>query len=317
MELIAAFGWPVLDRIRLGPVAISPHGIGIAAGYLVGAMLMVREGRRRGLDEDHVGSMLLWALLGAIVGARFFYVVGHFREFGSFVEMLQVWRGGISLLGGIAGALIFAYPLMRRYRYRFFQVMDPAAVFLPLGIVIGRIGDLVIGDHIGKPTSFFMGWQYQGGNLPGYVCVGESTVSVCTTTLADGTTQTIRYGDLVHQTALYDFFIALGLFALLWVMNRKPRREGVLALTFAILYGAGRVVTDFLRVDKTYFGLTGSQITSIVVILLAMATLVRFAMRPLPAGGPSDGLGDRERGEPPWASDAPSTAFVPPRDPTR
>ena len=69
-------------------------------------------------------------------------------------------------------------------------------------------------------------------------------------------------------------------------MALTPSRTGILFLTFAIWYGCGRIVTDFLRVDKTFFGLTGSQWASIGVVVLCLATLVRFAMRPeRPPGG--------------------------------
>ena len=79
--------------------------------------------------------------------------------------MLSIWRGGISLLGGIAGAVLINVPRFRRYGYRFFQVADPGAVALALGIAIGRIGDLIIGDHLGKPTSWLLAWKYHGGTL--------------------------------------------------------------------------------------------------------------------------------------------------------
>jgi phosphatidylglycerol---prolipoprotein diacylglyceryl transferase len=299
VNLFAVIGWSVLDRIRLGPLALSPHGLGIAAGYLAGSWWMIREGRKRGLSEDHVGTILLWALLGAIFGARFFYVLGHFSEFDSFGQMLAIWRGGISLLGGIAGAVIFAYPLMRRYGYRFLQVMDSAAIGLAFGIIVGRIGDLVIGDHLGKPTDFLLGWAYRGGNLPGpwvETAAGRWTASLSggyTETLSrEGATlvrdsQTVATGAGVHQTALYDFFIALGLFLVLYWLNRRPRREGVLILTFAIWYGIGRVITDLLRIDKTYFGLTGSQLTSIAAVIVSVIVLIRFARRPLPTAAPA------------------------------
>ena len=93
------------------------------------------------------------------------YVIAHLSEFDSPLEWLYVWKGGISLLGGITGAIVINIPRMRKYGYRFFQVMDPAAVALALGIGIGRIGDLIIGDHLGKPTSWLLAWTYQGGNL--------------------------------------------------------------------------------------------------------------------------------------------------------
>lgn len=300
MDPLALIGWPVIDRI--GPV--SPHGLGIAVGYLAGSWWMLREGRKRGLNEDHVGTILLWALIGAIVGARLFYVVGHLEDFESFTDMLRIWEGGISLVGGIAGAVILAYPIMRRYGYRFLQVMDSAAVGLAFGIFLGRTGDLLIGDHLGKPTDFALGWRYQGGNLPGPWSGTEATgwiaplerglvqqITTQNATLCEATAdgfgcaRVIQEGAGVHQTALYDFLIALGLFLVLRWLSRRPRREGVLIMTFAIVYGAGRLLTDFLRVDKTWLGLglTGSQLTAIAVIAICLFTLLRFARRPLPA----------------------------------
>ncbi len=79
-------------------------------------------------------------------------------------------------------------PRMRKYGYRFFQVMDPAAVALALGIGIGRIGDLIIGDHLGKPTSWLLAWTYRGGNLaPPFNCVD----GVCQAELQGGHLQEI------------------------------------------------------------------------------------------------------------------------------
>lgn len=320
MDTLAAIGWPVLDRVRLGPLAISPHGVGIAIGYLLGAWWMLRIGRRRGMSEEHLGTIVVWALVGAIVGARFFYVLGHVSEFDGLVDMLAVWRGGISLIGGIVGAMIFTYPIMRRFGYRFLQVMDAAAIGLAFGIAVGRIGDLIIGDHLGKPSSWALAFRYEGGQLAGYTC----NAGICTTSLAGGQAQTITergatligadtqvlaQGVGVHQTALYDMFIALGLFLLLQWLNQKPRREGILIMTFAIWYGTGRIITDFLRVDKTFFGLTGSQWTSIAAIVLSIVWLIRYARNPLPPETAA------EDATPTVDEELPTTAFTPPSEP--
>jgi phosphatidylglycerol:prolipoprotein diacylglycerol transferase len=324
VDLLAAIGWPVLDRVRLGPLAISPHGVGIAVGYLLGAWWMLRIGRRRGMSEEHLGTIVVWALVGAIVGARFFYVLGHVSEFDGLVDMLAVWRGGISLIGGIVGAIIATYPIMRRFGYRFLQVMDPGAIGLAFGIAVGRIGDLIIGDHLGKPTSWALAFRYEGGQLAGYTCGS----GICQTTLAGGQAQTITergatligpdtqvlaVGVGVHQTALYDLFIALGLFLFLRWLNKEPRREGMLIMAFAIWYGTGRVITDFLRVDKTFIGLTGSQWTCLAAIVLSIITLIRYARNPLPSGA-----ADAESEESPPATEEeelPTTAFTPPPEP--
>jgi len=316
LPFLASIGWPVLDRFRFGSrFAISPHGLGIAIGFMIGGALLGRLGPKRGVSAEHVNTMLFWALIGAIVGARLFYVIAHVSEFSSPVEWLEVWKGGISLLGGIAGAILINVRRLRSYGYRFFQVMDPAAVALALGIAIGRIGDLIIGDHLGKPTSWLFAWTYHGGTLaPPWVL--QPGGRIWEATLANGQTETftragaklysvtgqvIATGVGVHQTALYDMALAWGLFALLWRLNRKPRREGVLALTFGLYYGCCRLLEDSLRIDKRFGPFTGSQWTALAVAIFSASTLIWWAVqahRPSPddastieQGGSEDGLG--------------------------
>ena len=292
LATVAAIGWEVLDRIRLaGDFAISPHGIGIAVGYLAGSWVMFHEAPKRGISEEKVGSLVLWALVGAIVGARAFYVLGHFSEFDGITDMLAVYRGGLSLIGGIFGAVIFGYPIMRKNGLSFLTVMDSAAIGLALGIVIGRVGDLIIGDHLGKPTSWLLAFQYHGGEPAGYSCT--VVPEVCRATLWGGHTQMITrqmatlvgpgaapvgQGIGVHQTALYDLLTTMFLVLTLVFLNRRARRPGVLIMTFALWYGTVRVITDFLRVDKTWFGMTGSQWASAAVALVCLAGLARFSL---------------------------------------
>ena len=111
-----------------------------------------------------------------MVGARVAYVIAHVSEFESPLEWVQIWKGGISLLGGIAGATIAnAVNIKRRtYRFRFFQIADAIVPGLALGISVGRIGDLIIGDHLGKPTSWLLAWTYEGGTLaPPFSCTPD------------------------------------------------------------------------------------------------------------------------------------------------
>ncbi len=290
MPLLAAIGWPVLDRIHLvGDLAVSPHGLGIAIGFLLGARIFRREGRERGLSLEHIDAMLLWVVVGAIVGARLFWVIAHWSELDGPLEALAIWRGGISLLGGIAGAVLVNLPNIRRFGYSFFQVVDGAVLGLALGIPVGRIGDLVIGDHLGEPTSWLLAWRYEGGNPAGFACVAD----VCRATLqggrelvlsragaslvgADG--EVLASGVGVHQTALYDMGLAGLLFLVLYLLSRRPRRLGILTLTFGAWYGAARVLEDFLRVDKRFFGLTGSQWTGLTVSVVCLATLAAWAL---------------------------------------
>lgn len=272
--------WQILERIEIGPLAVSPHGIGIALGYLAGAQLMIRRARRRGgPDETDIWNTLFWALLGAIIGARVGYVLGHFSEVTSGGEDLlgifRVWEGGISLLGGITGAVLVALPYMIRKRMGFWRTLDLAAPGLALGIVIGRIGDLIIGDHIGRPTEFFLGWRCLGSEgtppLPAEVYLDRYPADPPPLGCYDLT---------LHQTALYDFLSTILLLGVLLYVGRRARPTGFMILVFTVWYAAMRIITDFLRVDRRYFGLTGSQITALLAGLAAIYLLARYRGAP-------------------------------------
>jgi phosphatidylglycerol:prolipoprotein diacylglycerol transferase len=289
---LASVGWPVLDRFRFGDsIAISPHGIGIAVGFMAGSWLFTKIAVRRGVPVEAANSVVFWSLIGAVVGARVAYVIAHVSEFESPLEWVQVWKGGISLLGGIAGATIANAVSIKRqaYRFRFFQVADAVAPGLALGIAVGRIGDLIIGDHLGKPTSWLLAWTYEGGTLaPPFSCAGDS----CTARLQGEFSQTIdrtqavlreggeviARGVGVHQTALYDMLLAGVLFAFLWWFIRSPRREGVVTLTFGLAYGCIRLLEDSLRIDKRFGPFTGSQWTALTVAIVAAGFLIAWAL---------------------------------------
>jgi phosphatidylglycerol:prolipoprotein diacylglycerol transferase len=299
---LASIGWPVLDRIRFGDsFAISPHGLFIAIGFLTGAWLLGRISTRWGVPVETINGVVFWSLIGAIIGSRLFYVIAHVSEFDNVGQMLAIWRGGISLLGGIAGAVIINAVRVHREGYRFFQVADPVAPSLALGITVGRIGDLIIGDHLGKPTSWLLAWRYAGGTIaPPFRCLSEfcqaqlqgahlETIDRAGAKLLDANGVALASGVGVHQTALYDMILAAAMFLFLWfVMMKRPRREGILTLTFGVWYGLSRLLEDSLRIDKRFFGLTGSQWTALAVALASAVLLIWWAMHPdrdAPSGG--------------------------------
>ncbi len=285
---IDPLAWKVLPAIELGPIGVSPHGLGIAIGFLAGAQLMVRRARTRGgPEENDIWNVLFWALIGAIIGARVGYVLGHVPEVTANGDdplgVFKVWEGGISLIGGISGAIVAALPYMLRHKMGFWRTMDLAAPGMALGIIIGRIGDLIIGDHLGKPTEFVLGWVCRG-TVDGDPAIGAARYVEAARA---GNYPSLGCFDVVlHQTALYDFFSTILLLAVLLWVGRRVRPPGFLILVFAVWYGAMRVVTDFLRVDRRYFGLTGSQIVTLVVGVICLYLLARWRGAP-PRGATS------------------------------
>ncbi|MEY2426431.1 MAG: phosphatidylglycerol---prolipoprotein diacylglyceryl transferase, partial [Actinomycetota bacterium] len=247
-----------LVHIELGPLSLSPHGIGIAVGFLLGARVMLPAAAKKGITADDVSALLVRAAIGAIVGARLAYVLNHAGDYtDNPLEIFMIWKGGISLLGGFAGAIAWALPEMRKLRLSFWQVMDAAAPGMAVGVIIGRIGDLIVADHLGKATDFFLGYKCPPSDVATAVpCIAGP-------------------GNAVHQPALYDFALTiLVLVVLLW-LRRQPRYDGFLILVFGVLYGVNRFIEDWFRVDVTHgLGLTGSQWTAVLAVVVCGAWLL-------------------------------------------
>ncbi|CAN5483938.1 prolipoprotein diacylglyceryl transferase [soil metagenome] len=253
--LLAAIDYDAIVQIHLGPLSISPHGIGTAVGFIAGARLLRPAARRLGIHDELLYALLTRAAIGAVIGARLAYVINHLGSFDNPLDALAIWNGGISLLGGITGGVIAALPGIRRARLDVWATMDAAAPGLALGILIGRIGDLVVADHLGKSTDFVLGYR----------CTGAETASSCIAPI----------GEAVHQPALYDLASVTVLLAMLLVLRRRQRWDGWLIAVFVAWYGTGRFVEDFFRIDETHgTGLTGSQWASIVAVAIAVFMLV-------------------------------------------
>jgi len=260
LAVLSFISYDPLVRIHIGPLSISPHGIGIAVGFLIGARFMLPASRKLGIPDEEVYPLFTRAAIGAIIGARVAYVVNHLGDYESVLDMLRVWKGGISLLGGITGAVLLAVPRMRSRRLSFWKIMDSAAPGVALGIVVGRIGDLVIADHLGKVTDFFLGYRCPAAGID----VGSPCVP----------------GTIVHQTALYDQFFAFVVLMVLLRLRRKPHFEGFLAMVFVAGYATSRIIEDFLREDLRHFGLTGSQLWALTMLVLSLYGLLVLRRTP-------------------------------------
>lgn len=275
--LVAAISYAPLLRLRFGPLAISPHGLFIAAGFMVGARFMLPQTRKQGVDDETIYPLFTTAAIGALVGARLAYVVNHPSDFTSVLAVLQVWQGGISLLGGMFGAVLACLPRIRARKLSFWTIMDAAAPAMALGVVIGRTGDLLIADHLGKVTAFALGYRCPA--------VGIETGSPCAPTEIAARTA----GAVVHQTALYDQVLAALLLVVLLLLRRTKRFDGYLILVFAAGYGLIRLFEDFLREDTRRFGLTASQWTALATV--AVCAYVLIVLRRTPRWGNWGGYG--------------------------
>ena len=286
--------WPPVQRILF----VSPHGIGSAGGFLAGASLLLREVRRRDLDEDVVVRALTWAAVGAILGARIDYVVSHPHDWDGVWDVIALWEGGLAMFGGFIGGVLAALPVLRRGKVHLPRFLDAAAPGFALGVVIGRIGDLVIWDHLGDVAT---GWAKPFGLLmkkgydlaPGFHPDPAIPLPAGKTCEAAVKVKEFYAGCVYHQPALYDFAGALLLLAfLLWLRRRARYRAGVAILVWGAWYGTQRLVVDFTRsIDERFYGLSGTQWLAAALAVFSVVTLAVIALR-------KRGLGEAE-GDPP------------------
>lgn len=282
---LAVLRWPIVERIPLvGDLALSPHGIAAAAGFLLGAMMMVRRAERRGIARTYVADiresvqdLLFYVIIGAIVGARLFFVLGHLDLYAEDpLSVLAIWEGGLTLLGGVAGGLLAALPVIFRRGYDTVFLLDSAAPGLAAGIFVGRFGDLAIGDHLGGPAPGFpLAWRCTGNYWEAATnslrSLGQPMPPIAGAPLGDQTQGCFAVA--VHQTALYDLLQVGALMAVLLVFERRTRWNGFFTAVFVAWYGLARFAMDFVREDPRMLGLTGSQYAALVTVLALVGYL--------------------------------------------
>lgn len=264
---------------RIG--GISPHGIGIAVGFLLGGMLLARFAEKRGISSDDIWNMLMRSVIGVIIGARLFYVVGHLDEyFGagrSPLDLFKIWEGGIVFYGGAVGGIVAAIPYMRKHGYPIRTMLDMSAAGFPLGLIFGRIGDIIVGDHLGGASTLPFAFRFFPHEIPpnpgAYVAHSFSSEGDLVACFTSG----------CHQTALYDLVNVLILFPVVLLLARTPRPRGWLFAFTVTWYGGARLITDFAR-DAEFYGfgplkLHGTQWFSILLIVVGSIYLIRLGRR--------------------------------------
>lgn len=204
--------------IELGPITLAWHGLTIGIGILLGFVLAARWVRARGLAPEPLQDMAILLAVAGIVGGRLFYVL---EEGGPLFDTT-----GYTFNGGFILAAIVLTVYVRRKRLNV-RYLDAIALWLPLGVAVGRIGDVVNGEHYGaRSTSFF----------------------AVRNTHPDAGTPDGRFA--YESGGLLEVLLALVVFGLMLVLSRRIERAGGLVFCVLALFSAGRFFQFFLRSDS-------------------------------------------------------------------
>lgn len=247
-------------EIDLGPVQLSWHGLMIALGVLAGGWLATVYARERGLDRERVFDLIVIVAIAGMLGSRIFYLAEH-------GELLRPgeWFGTFGF--SIYGAVIFgplAGAAYMRWRGLGMDYLDAAAAGLPLGLLVGRTGDLINGEHYGPPSG--LPWAVQN---------------------SDPNALTPDPGVAYHSGGLYEMALGALMLAILWPLRHRFHRPGMFFWTVIALYGAGRFVMFFYRSDSddVALGLSSAQWTSLALLAAAALALWYTARRTAPEAG--------------------------------
>ena len=258
--------------------ALRSFGVCAALGLLIGTWIAARRCINYKLDNDKVQDIIIWSMLGAVIGARIYYVLRNWdTEFSHkpLWKVVAIWEGGIVFYGGLFGGLLTAWWLCRRAKIPFLHGIDLIVPSLAIAQGIGRIGCFLNGCCFGSVChpDFVLGVRYPGpsaGHPPSDPWQHQFSQGLIT----PEATQALP----IHPSQLYEaaFLFALGLSA--WFLWRQPARVAGRCFGFyAIGYAIWRFCQEFLRDDtpRHMFGWNAAQFTCIPLIAFGLWLVLR------------------------------------------
>jgi phosphatidylglycerol:prolipoprotein diacylglycerol transferase len=266
----AVLKFPNLDPVLIsfGPFSIRWYALAYIVGILLGwlyARSIIRGERNWGgpapLTVIDFDDFILWVTLGIILGGRTGYVLfynwPHFAEHP--IEMMQLWKGGMSFHGGFTGCVL-AVVLFARWRgISILSLGDITCAVAPIGLFLGRLANFINGELWGRPTDVPWAMAFPGGGpMP-------------------------RHPSQLYEAALEGLVLLLVL--LISMRAGALRRPGLVTGQFAVFYGAARIICEFFREPDAQLGflwggLTMGMLLSVPLMLVGLGFITAAMQRP-------------------------------------
>ena len=238
--------YPII--LHVGPLTIYSYGLMMAIAFLSAGYLTGKELTRKGLDGEIASSMVLWAAIGGLVGARLLAIVDDWNGFVTDPLHSLFSGSGFVFYGGLIGGCIAVSWTIRRHALPWLVAVDCIAPGLVLAQGIGRIGCQLAGDgDWGTETNLpwgmaypnaIVGWPYPPG---------------------------VR----VHPAPLYEFAAYALTFAVLWSIRKRKLPDGTVFWLYLVLAPLARFLIEFIRVNpRVFLDLTQSQFISLALMLI-------------------------------------------------
>ena len=251
------------EIFRIGSFPINTYGVFLAISFLCAILVSVKLAERDGLPREKIYDLSLWMLLAGLVGSKILmlFTEPEYRANPLQLLSLDFLRSGGVWYGGLLGAVLASYLLMKRYQLPWWKTADAFAPGIAIGNFFGRQGCFAAGCCWGKPTSLPWGVKFTEA--------GHEITGVPTDTY-------------LHPTQLYESFAMLLVFLFLLWLHKRKRFSGQVILAYALLYSIIRFAIEFVRDDPrgdvfgltTLTGLSTSQLISLVIGITALIVLI-------------------------------------------
>ena len=251
------------ELFHIGSFPINTYGVFLALAFLFAILITVKLAGRDNLPREKIYDLSLWMLLASLIGSKvlMFLTEPEYREHPLQLFSLDFLRSGGVFYGGLIGAVLTGYFLMKRYKLPWWKTADACAPGVAIGNFFGRQGCFSAGCCWGKPTNLPWGVKFTE--------VGHEITGVPT-------------NSYLHPTQLYESFAMLIVFFFLLWLHRRKRFSGQVILLYLLLYAGIRFAIEFVRDDPrgdilgltTLTGLSTSQMISIIVGGVALTVLI-------------------------------------------
>jgi phosphatidylglycerol:prolipoprotein diacylglycerol transferase len=132
----------------------------------------------------------------------------------------------MSFHGGLLGVLAAFWFFSRKTGKSFFEISDFIAPMVPIGLMLGRIGNFINAELWGRVSDVPWAMVFPGGGpLP-------------------------RHPSQLYQAALE----GLLLFIILWWFSAKARPRAAVSGLFLLGYGVFRFIVEFVRIPDPQYG---------------------------------------------------------------
>ena len=241
---------------QFGTFALSWHGlfsfIGVAAAvFLVGRWAILRD-----IDPDDIYSIAVWGIVGGIIGARLVHVIDNVDVYTENpLQVFAIWKGGIGLWGGLLGGFFGGAIYCKILKYPIGVIADIAAPAMIFAQSIGRLGDIVNGEHCANATELFFGYIWTDPSSAVAYCLNGVGASV---------------QPVIFYEILGNFFILF----ILWNLRNRLRPAGMLFALYLTLYSVLRFSIQFFREDNIWiYGMQEAHFIAISVLIVTIPVL--------------------------------------------